>query len=332
MEITVILIIWRNGAVSYMQWGLWYVHVKSSILLITLKPQATTSVTIQIIVTKWQTQHCTKTKQNQLGGYWTVRNARHIYLLRNQTVLRLFELSRWIHFIHWCSNPVVSWYQVCSKLMTLKNNRAPLLYYIKHCASFQSHPWIQTGITVRECSILIKFGYLFCVTLKFGGWPWKSIGHLSYYTSIFEHHFKEFKLECRSGNARFGSKSAFFCPRDLEIWLMTFINNRRTLPYHIKHCASFQSHRWIQTGVTVRKRAIEVEIGDFLSRVTLKFDWWLWKTIGHLFYTTSSFVPHLIAICEFKLDLQSGNTQFGTKSALFCAVWPWNLTDDLEKQ
>ena len=99
-----------------------------------------------------------------------------------------------------------------------------------------------------------------------------------------------------------------FLPRDLEIWWMTLINNRGTLPYHIKHCASFQSHRWIQTGVTFRKRPIEVEIGDFLSRVTLKFDWWPWKTIGHLFYATSSFVHHFIAICEFKLELQSGNT------------------------
>ena len=25
---------------------------------------------------------------------------------------------------------------------------------------------------------------------------------------------------------------------------------------------------------------------DFLSRVTLKFDGWPWKTIGHLFYAT----------------------------------------------
>ena len=201
--------------------------------------------------------------------------------------------------------------------MTSKNNRAPLLYYIKHCASFQSHQWIQTGITVRKCSIRVKIDYLFCVTLKFGGWPWKSIGHLSYSTPIFEHHFKEFKLEWRSGNAQFGSKSAIFWPRDLEIWRMTLINNRGTLPYHIKHCASFKSHRWIQTGVTVRKRSIEVEIGDYLSRVTLKFDWWPWKTIGHLFYATSSFVHHFIAICEFKLELQSGNTLFVKIDDLF---------------
>ena len=73
-------------------------------------------------------------------------------------------------------------------------------------------------------------------------------------------------------------------------------------------------------------------IVDFLSHVTLKFYRWPWKTIGHLFCATSSFVHHFIAICELKLELQSRNAQFGSKSTSFWAVWPWNLTDDLEKQ
>ena len=82
----------------------------------------------------------------------------------------------------------------------------------------------------------------------------------------------------------------------------------------------------------VRKCAIWVKIGDVSSRVTLKFDGWPWKTIGHLSFAVSSFVEHFIAIGDFKLDLQSGNTQFGSNSTIFRAVWPWNLTDDLEKQ
>ena len=69
-----------------------------------------------------------------------------------------------------------------------------------------------------------------------------------------------------------------------------------------------------------------------LSRVTLKFDGGPWKTIGHLFYATSSFVHHFVAIVEFKLELQSRNSQFGSKSKIFLAVWPWNLMDDLAKQ
>ena len=145
--------------------------------------------------------------------------------------------------------------------MTSKNNKAPLLYYIKLCASFQIHWWIQTGVTVRKSSIRLKIGdVLSRVTLKFDGWPWKIIGHLFYTTLSFVHHFKAigiFKLE------------------------------------------------------TVRKHPIRVKIGDFLSRVTLKIDVWPWKTMGHLFYTTSSFVHHFKSIGEVKLELQPGNTQVG---------------------
>ena len=74
------------------------------------------------------------------------------------------------------------------------------------------------------------------------------------------------------------------------------------------------------------------QIGDALYRVTLKFDGLHWKTIGHLSFAVSSFVQHFIAIGEFKLELQSGNAHFGSNSTIFRAVWPWNLTDDLEKQ
>ena len=56
------------------------------------------------------------------------------------------------------------------------------------------------------------------------------------------------------------------------------------------------------------------------------------KTIGHLFYSTSSFVHHFVTIGVLKLELQSGNAQFGWNSTNFRAVWPWNLTDDLEKR
>ena len=166
------------------------------------------------------------------------------------------------------------------------------------------------------------------MTLKLDGWPWKTIGHVFYTTSSFVHHFKsigEVKLELNSGQNWW-----FFVLPDLEIWQMTLKNNRAPLLYYIKLCTSFQSHRWIQTGVTVPKRSIQVKISNFLSHVTLKFDGWLWKSIGHLSYVASSFVHHFIAIGEFKLELQSGNAQFGSKSMIFfsCVTlkfdrWPW---------
>ena len=162
----------------------------------------------------------------------------------------------WVKIDNFLSRPLPRDLEI--SFLTLKNNRAPLLYYIKLCAPFQSHGWIQTVVTVRKLSIQVKISKFLCrVTLKFDGWPWKTIGHLSYAASNFVHPFiaiGEFKTEFQSGNAQFGSKSMIF-----------------------------------------------------FSRVTLKFDGWPWKTIGHLFQATSNFVLHFIAICEFKLELRSGN-------------------------
>ena len=189
-----------------------------------------------------------------------------------------------------------------------------------------------TGLVISNWIQIIYFSA--CVTLKFDGWPRKTIGHFFYTKSSFAHHFKsisEFKLELQSGNAQLGSKLMIhFVPCDLEIWWMTLENNRAPFLYYIKLCASFQIHWWSQTWVTLRKRSIRVKIGDFLSCVTLKFDQWPWKTIGYLFYTTLSFEHHFKAMGEFKLELQSRNAQFGSKSAIFffCVTlkfdrWPW---------
>ena len=176
--------------------------------------------------------------------------------------------------------------------MSSKNNRAPLLCYFKLCASFHSHWWFQTGVTVwKQLSWVLT-----SVTLTFHLWPWAFAWTLllslvitpenfmmirwwehsekgvtdgqtenticraawSHATSSFVHHFVaigEFKLELQSGNPQFGSKSMIF-----------------------------------------------------FSRVTLQFDGWPWKTIGHFSKATSSFVHHFIVICEFKLECYDPET------------------------
>ena len=126
-----------------------------------------------------------------------------------------------------------------------------------------------------------------------------------------------------------GQNWQYFVPSDLEIWWMTLENNRAPLLYYIKLCASFQIHGWSWIWFTVRKRPIQVKIGDFLSCVTKKLDGWHWKTIGHLFYNALSFMQHFKAISIIKLELQSGNPQFGSKLAIFYPItlkidrWPW---------
>ena len=125
-----------------------------------------------------------------------------------------------------------------------------------------------------------------------------------------------------------GKIRRFLEPCHLEIWRMTLKNNRAPLLCYFKLCASFSSHRWIQAGVTVRKCPIWVKIDDFVSRVTLQYDVWHWKTIGHLFYATSSFVHHFVAIGDFKLELQSGNAQLGQIRRFLepCDLAIWRMT------
>ena len=169
-------------------------------------------------------------------------------------------------------------------------------------------------IAVTDLVILLKLIQIVIfsahVTLKFDGWPWKTTGCLFYITSNFVHHFKGisvFKLELQSGNAQFGSKLAFFVLCDLEIWWITLENKRVTFLYHIKLYVSFQTHRWIQIGVTIRKHPIWVKIWDFFVPCDFEFDGWAKKTTGQLFYTMLRFAHHFKTMVEFKLELQSRN-------------------------
>ena len=57
-------------------------------------------------------------------------------------------------------------------------------------------------------------------------------------------------------------------------------NNRAPLLHYIKLCASFQSHRWIQTEVPARKRPIRVKIGDFFVKLYASFHHHMWNQTG----------------------------------------------------
>ena len=120
--------------------------------------------------------------------------------------------------------------------MNLKNNRSPLLCYIRFCASFPCRRWIQTWVTVRKRSI--AFFFVPCdfevrrMTLK------HKRAHLR---CCFKHSF--------------GQNHDFVVPRDLQIWWIT-MKNRARLQCYIEHRSSFQSHRWIQTWARVRKLSI----------------------------------------------------------------------------
>ena len=167
-----------------------------------------------------------------------------------------------------------------------KTVKAPLLYYIKLCASLQIHQWIQTGVTVRKRSIRVKTGdFLSRLTLKFDGRPWKTIWHLFYTTLSFVQHFKAIgilNLELQSGNAQFGSKLKIFLSRmtlKFDGWPWKKVE-------HLFYTTSNFVHHFKSIG-KVKLESGNAQFGPksgiFLSRVTLKFDGWHWKTMGHNF-------------------------------------------------
>ena len=166
------------------------------------------------------------------------------------------------------------------------------------------------------------------VTSKFDRWPWKTIGHIFSATSSFVLHLiaiYQFKVEFQSGNPKFGSKSAIFVSRvtlKFNGWPWKTIGHLFYAP------SSFVYHFIAFCEIKMKLQSGNTKFGSksaiFLSRVTLKFYGWPWKTTGHFFYVPSSLVHHFISICEFKMELQYGNAKFGSKSAIFCPMWPWN--------
>ena len=156
---------------------------------------------------------------------------------------------------------------------------------------------------------------------------------LYYITSSSVHHFKsigEFQLELQSGNGQLGSKSSFSVPCDLEIWWMTLKNNRAPSLCCFKLCVSFHCHQWILTGVIVKKRPIRVKIDVFVPR-----DFEIWQMT--LKNNTAPPWCHFKLCVSFRSHwwLQTGDTvqkrRILVKIEKILSVWPWNLSDDLEK-
>ena len=140
------------------------------------------------------------------------------------------------------------WYFVPCDLqiwwMTLENNRAPLLYYIKLRALFQIHRWCQTWVTIRKRSIQVKIG-VFCPT-----WPWN-----------FTNYLKKQK----------GTSS-------ILRWALCIISKpwvNSNLSYNLETLNSGQNWQFFVPNLGQNQ--------PFFSPVTLKFDRWPLKTIEQLF-------------------------------------------------
>ena len=168
------------------------------------------------------------------------------------------------------------------------------------------------------------------MTLKFNGWPWKTIGHLLYATSSFVHYFKaisELKLELLEMPIS-GQNWHFF-----KIGWMTLKNNRAPILCHFNLCASFHSNWCIQTGVTIQKRSILGQNRRIFFPCDLEI-WWITlknnrAPFVHYFKLFASFCRHQsiqngVGVWKRPIQVKISNS--------FCPMWPWNLVDDLEKQ
>ena len=152
--------------------------------------------------------------------------------------------------------------------MTLENDRAPLLYYIKLCASFQIHWWIKTEVTVQKRSIWIKIGNFFVpCDLEIWRMPLKNnraplLCCFKLCASFHTHWWIQI-LSYSPETLNWGQKRRLFEPCDLETLRMTLRNNRASLLCYFNLCVSFRTHWRIQIGVTVQKRPIWVKFDDF---------------------------------------------------------------------
>ena len=187
----------------------------------------------------------------------------------------------------------------CSLWMTSKNTG-----HLSYTTSSFVHHYSPETLTSKE-----NWWFLSSVTLKFDGWPCKTLGHLFSFMSSVAHRFKamgEFKLEMQSRSAQFGSKSDIFCTE----WPCNLADDLKKIGHIFYTMWSFAHH-----SVAIDKFKLEVQsrrarFGHnrrYLSHVTLAFDGWPWKIIGHLSQVTSSFVHHFMMICEFQLVLWFGN-------------------------
>ena len=189
------------------------------------------------------------------------------------------------------------------------------------------------------------------MTLKFNGWPHKTIGHLLYVTSSFVHYFKpisEFKLELQSGTARFGSKSTIF-----PIVNLKFGGWHRKAIGHPFHATSSFVYHFIT--ISQFKPELQSENARFGSKSTIYFvprDLEIWQmTLKNnrpplvcYLKLCASFHSHLwiqavitvrkrpicvkIGDCFVSCDLQIWQTTLkNNRTPLQCYVIPWPLVN-----
>ena len=126
---------------------------------------------------------------------------------------------------------------------------------------------------------------------------------------------------------KLNSNHGWFGPYDLETWPMTLKNNSAPLLCYVKLCATSQSHRWIQTGVTVWKHPIRVKIGNFFVPYDLEI-WWMTLTNKRApllcrIKLCASFLCHMWI--QTGVMVQKWLNYVSTCVTLTFDLWPWHF-------
>ena len=116
------------------------------------------------------------------------------------------------------------------------------------------------------------------------------------------------------------------------------------LPYTFHRVKTFRKSNWIKlyklcqrwsfycNKVNLRDLIAATRLVTLFGLCDLEIGPMALKNNRELFPCPFSFVCHFIAISALDLDLQSRNAQIGSNLTIFCPPWPWNFTDDHEKQ
>ena len=90
----------------------------------------------------------------------------------------------------------------------------------------------------------------------------------------------------------------------------------KIIEHHFYGASSFVHHFIAISVFKLELQSRNAQFGSKFMSFFVPCDFEIWQVIlkkGHLFYATSSFVHHFVAIDGFKLELQSENAQFGSK-------------------
>ena len=175
-------------------------------------------------------------------------------------------------------------------------------YFSRSYVKFQGH----TGKSERFDSLVIFLNWIQiinfsdCVTLKFDGWPWKTMGHLFYTTSSFLHHFKAI-----------GKVTGLLRGRS---WVRPWDPARGVIPHG---CSPYHTSMAVGKGL---RCLVHAPVGKHLFKalwpllyMRLPLTWNKCHSSPIIMLLQALCIISLWAISEIKLSNQSGNAQFGSK-------------------